>query len=48
MGQGRPRSRNELEDLLEQAGFARPEELATAVPLQTRVLLARPSTVKST
>lgn len=48
MGQGQPRSRSQLAELLECAGFGKPEELATPVPLQTRVLLARSSTVKNT
>jgi demethylspheroidene O-methyltransferase len=36
MGQGRPRSMDEIGALLAQAGFARPRELATALPLQSR------------
>jgi demethylspheroidene O-methyltransferase len=46
MGQGQPRSVAEIGGLLEQAGFGKPDELATPVPLQTRVLLSKPSSVK--
>jgi demethylspheroidene O-methyltransferase len=40
MGQGRPRTPAELESMLLEAGFAAVRELATAQPLQTRVLVA--------
>jgi demethylspheroidene O-methyltransferase len=45
MGSGRPRSANRLGELLALAGFAAPVELRSHVPLQTRVLLARPARV---
>jgi demethylspheroidene O-methyltransferase len=40
MGSGRPRSREELTQLLEKAGFTSIREHPTRVPLQTRVLSA--------
>jgi demethylspheroidene O-methyltransferase len=40
MGQGRPRTPAELEAMLLEAGFAAVREIATAQPLQTRVLIA--------
>lgn len=43
MGHGRPRSPAELESMLLQAGFDRLRWLPTRIPLQTRLLLARPS-----
>ena len=42
MGQGRARSPARIGQLLADAGFETPRELATRVPLQTRVLLTRP------
>jgi demethylspheroidene O-methyltransferase len=42
MGSGRPRSPEELEDLLHAAGFRDVRTLPTRMPLQTRVLVARP------
>jgi demethylspheroidene O-methyltransferase len=45
MGQGRPRTRAELEAMLLAAGFTAVRELPTAQPLQTRLLVAEaPST----
>ncbi|MDE2080761.1 MAG: methyltransferase domain-containing protein [Burkholderiales bacterium] len=41
MGRGRPRTAQQLEALLRQAGFTQVRPLATALPLQTRVLRAR-------
>ena len=41
MGRGRPRSAAQLTALLQQAGFGRVRELATQMPLQTGVLVAR-------
>ena len=41
MGSGRARSADELGTLLRQAGFAHVHERPTAVPLQTRVLVAQ-------
>ncbi len=41
MGSGRPRTAQELAGMLQRAGFEPPEERATRVPLQTRVLVAR-------
>jgi demethylspheroidene O-methyltransferase len=41
MGSGRPRTADELSARLQQAGFRRPVERRTRVPLQTRVLVAR-------
>jgi len=43
MGSGRPRTRAEIEQLLQQAGFGAVDERATHTPLLTRVLIARPS-----
>lgn len=43
MGQGRPRSAEELCALLRQAGFSAPRLLANRMPLQTRVLVAKAS-----
>jgi demethylspheroidene O-methyltransferase len=43
MGSGRPRSVAELTRLLAAAGFGAPTLLRNAMPLQTRVLLARPA-----
>lgn len=42
MGSGRPRSRAEIARLLERGGFYPPAERTTRVPLQARVLVARP------
>lgn len=42
MGSGRPRSPEELESLLHTAGFRDVRMLATRMPLQTRLLVARP------
>jgi demethylspheroidene O-methyltransferase len=42
MRSGRPRSRAELHNLLEHAGFAAIREIKTFQPLQVRVLVARP------
>jgi demethylspheroidene O-methyltransferase len=42
MGSGRPRTARRLGELLASAGFAAPVELRSHLPLQTRVLLARP------
>jgi demethylspheroidene O-methyltransferase len=44
MGSGRPRTRDELTTMLRAAGFDRIRPLATALPIQTRVLLARKRT----
>ena len=41
MGSGRPRTAEELAERLQRAGFMRPVERRTRVPLQTRVLVAR-------
>jgi demethylspheroidene O-methyltransferase len=41
MGSGRPRTAEELAERLQRAGFRRPVERRTRVPLQTRVLVAR-------
>lgn len=41
MGSGRPRTSAELAERLQRAGFRRPAERRTRVPLQTRVLVAR-------
>lgn len=41
MGQGRPRSAQELTAFLKEAGFSRVRTAATAIPLQTRVLVAK-------
>jgi demethylspheroidene O-methyltransferase len=45
MGSGKPRSFDRLAELLAQAGFERPRCLRNLMPLQTRVLLVRPSAV---
>ncbi len=44
MGQGRPRTPNEIKMLLNQAGFGDCRLLATRTPLLTRVMVARPDT----
>jgi demethylspheroidene O-methyltransferase len=41
MGSGRPRTASDLAERLQRAGFHRPRERRTRVPLQTRVLVAR-------
>jgi demethylspheroidene O-methyltransferase len=41
MGQGQPRTAQRLSTLLQQAGFGEVRQAATAMPLQTGVLLAR-------
>lgn len=41
MGRGRPRSAARLAELLAEAGFQRPRSLATRMPLQAGVLVAR-------
>lgn len=41
MGKGRPRTRAELEAMLKAAGFAEVSEVASAIPLQTRILSAQ-------
>lgn len=41
MGQGRPRTRRELEELLVQAGFSRVSEARTHLPMLVRLLVAR-------
>ena len=41
MGSGRPRRLDELATLLQAAGFSSPRLLRNAMPLQTRVLIAR-------
>ena len=41
MGSGRPRTAPDLAERLQRAGFRRPRERRTRVPLQTRVLVAR-------
>jgi demethylspheroidene O-methyltransferase len=40
MGQGRPRSANELAEMLRSVGFAHVKRIATPTPLQTSVLVA--------
>ncbi len=42
MGRGRPRSSEAIEALLVEAGFGGVEEIPTALPLQVRLLVARP------
>jgi demethylspheroidene O-methyltransferase len=42
MGQGRARTPEEIDCLLEEAGFARAQLLPTRQPLQTRLLATRP------
>jgi demethylspheroidene O-methyltransferase len=41
MGRGRPRTVQELSALLQKAGFAAPQQLATRFPIQVKVLAAR-------
>ena len=41
MGRGRPRSATELAAMLEAAGFNAVRQVATRLPLQTRLLVAR-------
>ncbi|MDE2305555.1 MAG: methyltransferase domain-containing protein [Gammaproteobacteria bacterium] len=41
MGQGRPRSPQMLQTMLREAGFVEARVLATAVPLKTRIVIAR-------
>ncbi len=41
MGQGRPRTPQELSELLIRAGFARPKEIRTQLPMLVRVLTAK-------
>jgi demethylspheroidene O-methyltransferase len=43
MGRGRSRTPERLRALLQEAGFGQVRALATRLPLQTRVLLARPA-----
>lgn len=43
MGQGRPRTAKAVRGLLEAAGFTNIQPVATRIPLQTRILIARPS-----
>ncbi len=43
MGSGRARSPQELTALLRRAGFGRVEQIATHMPLQARLLVARPA-----
>jgi len=43
MGQGRPRRREEIEDLLGRAGFHRFRAIATNTPLIARIIAARPA-----
>jgi demethylspheroidene O-methyltransferase len=42
MGQGRPRTIDELSRLLTEAGFSAPREIPTNLPLQARLLITRP------
>ena len=42
MGQGRPRTFDELSRLLTEAGFSAPREVRTNLPLQARLLITRP------
>jgi demethylspheroidene O-methyltransferase len=42
MGQGRPRTFDEIRDLLQRAGFVDIREIATSTPLITRLVRARP------
>jgi demethylspheroidene O-methyltransferase len=42
MGSGRPRTAEELEALLREAGFNRVKEIRTRRPLLTRLLIASP------
>ncbi len=41
MGKGRPRTRAELEVMLREAGFRDVSEIASPIPLQTRILSAQ-------
>jgi demethylspheroidene O-methyltransferase len=41
MGKGRPRTRTELEGMLKEAGFSEVSEIASPIPLQTRILSAK-------
>ena len=41
MGKGRPRTSAELEDMLKDAGFTEVSEIASPIPLQTRILCAK-------
>lgn len=43
MGSGRPRTAADLSRLLHEAGFREVRALPTAIPLQTRLLIARPA-----
>jgi demethylspheroidene O-methyltransferase len=43
MGSGRPRSAEALGELLVSAGFMPPRLLRNRMPLQTRILVARPA-----
>ena len=43
MGRGQPRSQAQLTTLLSAAGFGHMHMARTAIPLQTRVLIAHPS-----
>jgi demethylspheroidene O-methyltransferase len=43
MGSGRPRTPGELESLLRSAGFGRIRQIATRMPLQTRLMVAHPA-----
>ena len=40
MGKGRPRTRTELEGMLKEAGVSQVSEIASPIPLQTRILSA--------
>jgi len=40
MGQGRPRTPAEIRSLLTQAGFLRPREVPTRLPLQSGIVVA--------
>jgi demethylspheroidene O-methyltransferase len=42
MGRGKPRSQNELAGMLRNAGFSRLQVVATRMPLQTGLIVARP------
>ena len=41
MGKGRPRTKHELEAMLRDAGFSQISEIASPIPLQTRILAAK-------
>ena len=41
MGSGRPRSAREISDMLHAAGFSRSREVKTALPLTTRIIVAK-------